>query len=660
MRFIHTGQLCHRILVLPAVFIAVLIAACGSVSAADRIVRIDGREPVRNLEGRIYYHLDETRALNVNEIARVDFDVVPTHEPDFQYTKSAIWLKIPVINQQRESVDMRMTLQTNFMTELAIFKVDDERAEILFEQNENSGFATRIIPHPNIVIPITFEPVEGADIYIRYLSRGSTTLPIRFETLPSFERWSQSYTAKLFTFYALMFAFAVMSTIAFVVTPRGLFLAYAFYAIAVILYIGQRDGVAFQYFWPNAPLFNGYASLPLGCLVGLAAAVFARVFLDTKKNYPGADIFLRMFMVLCALIPFSAFFIGESNAKKVATYWVTFGAISFLVIGFRAMKTIQPRIVFYLTGWFGIVFASVLVTARDVMGISPGRSETLDIVRAATLFDATMMGLAMTAAILHIRSERDKSLRDQVEALQSNLALHERLNSLESRYEQAAEEAEKRGRVLANASHDIRQPLFALRSTLKEFETSSATDKGQGQSIERSLDYIEGLVDDFTKTALNEASSEAGIKGPATPVSVIFDAVHGMFLAEAENKGLELVIVPSSRSVRLEAFPMLRVITNLVANAVAYTKSGKVLIGCRRRGDRLLVEVYDTGPGISASELETVMQRNHRGSQNGSNPDGEGLGLAIVREIVDEEGMKFFAKSEPGKGSCFAIEAPLA
>ena len=660
MQSIHNRRICHRI---AASFIGVLVGAVilySSALAQDRIIRLTGDEPVRNLEGRIFYYLDETLSITVEDAAQNDaFEVVPTHEPDFQYTTAAIWLKIPVINQHTEPVDMRLTLQTNFMTELSVYKVNGKKIDLLLEQQPNSVFSTRPVPHPNIIVPVTFAPVEGSDLYIRYTSRGSTTLPVRIETPRSFEAWSQSYTAKLFMFYALMFAFAIMSAVAFAVTPRAIFLSYSFYAVAVILYIGQRDGVAFQYFWPNAPVFNGYASLPLGCLVGLAAAIFARVFLNTKQEYPGADLFLRVFIVGCVVIPLSGLAIGESTAKKIATFWVTLGAISFIVIAVRAMKTIQPRIVFYLVGWLGIMFGSVLVTARDVMGISPGRSETLDIVRAATLFDATMMGLAMTAAILHIRNERDKSLRDRVDALQSNLALHERLNAVESRYEQAAEEAEKRGRVLANASHDIRQPLFALRSSLRELESSDETANGQSESIERSLNYIEALVEDFMKLALNEESANDEMKGPSTPVSVILDAVHGMFSLEAENKGLYLKIVSSSSSIGVEAFPMLRAVTNLVANAVAYTKSGKVLVGCRRRRDRLMISVYDTGPGLTPEELERVLKRKERAADEDENANGAGLGLSIVREIADEQNLKLVVKSRPGKGSCFSIEAPI-
>lgn len=641
--------------------LGVCIAANMSTAYAQTsVVQIDGRAPVRNLEGRVYYFLDESRSLSIDDVAaQAHFEVVPTHEPDFQYTTSAIWLRISVANPQAESVDMRMTFQTNFMTELSVYRLGPDGAELLLDQHPDSVFSTRLIPHPNIIVPISFELTERSDIYIRYRSKGSTTLPIRFETLPSFEAWSQSYTAKLFIFYALMFAFAIMSAVAFLVMPRTIFLSYSFYAIAVILYMGQRDGVSFQYFWPNAPGFNGYASLPLGCLVGVSAAVFARVFLNTRKDYPGADLFLRMFIAGCVLIPFFAFVIGESGAKKVATFWVTLGAVSFLVIGIRAMTSFQPRIVFYVVGWLGIVLATILVTARDVMGISPGRSETLDIVRMATLFDATLMGLAMTAAILHIRRERDRSLRDRVDALQSNLALHERLNAVENRYEQAAAEAESRGRVLANASHDIRQPLFALRASLRKLESSPTAPDSVTVGVERSLNYIEALVDDFMKQALNEQDDVTVAQGPSTPVSVIFDALDGMFSGEAANKGLEFRIVPSKKVAGIETFALLRIMTNLVANAVAYTTTGKILIGCRRAGDRLRIVVYDTGPGLSSEEIERVLQRKERAARDGENPDGEGLGLSIVREIADEQGLDFSVTSEPGKGSCFCVTMPV-
>lgn len=656
---------CHGFTLAAVLLLVLLMSVSGAIEpSTDPVVRIDGGEPVRALQGRISYFLDTTRQLTIADVSSDDyagrFSAVVTEEPDFQYTTSAIWLKIPVLNSQSSAVDMRMTFQTNFMTELAVYQVGASGSYILLDQKEDSTFDSRPIPHPNIITPLTLQASERADLFVRYISKGSTTLPIRFETLASFDAWTQSYTAKLFMFYALMFAFAVMSMVAFAVMPRSIFLSYSFYAVTVILYIGQRDGVAFQYLWPNAPLFNGFASLPLGCLVGLSAAVFARIFLNTKRDYPGADLFLLFFIGGCIAIPFLAFVIGESPAKKLATYWVTLGAVSFLVIGLRAMRSIQPRIVFYVVGWLGIVCGTLLVTARDVLGISAGRSETLDIVRMATLFDATMMGLAMTAAILHIRKERDNSWRNQIVTLQANLALHERLNTVETRYEQAASEAEKRGRVLANASHDIRQPLFALRSSLRALEKSGAPPKSQAEGIERSLNYIEALVDDYMKEALEDETAGESLDGPATPLAVIFDAVQGMFAVEATTKGLSLVVVNSSKSAAIEAFPLLRVVTNLVANAVAYTRNGKVVVGCRRRGERILIEVYDTGPGLSEAQIEMALGRGRRGDVADANPGGEGLGLSIVRELSGMHDLQLSVVSTPGKGSCFSISAPLA
>jgi len=654
---------CHGLVCVLAIF-TMPPPPASAQSEAVQVVEIDGAAPVKDLQGSISYFLDETHTLDIGDVAQSSFEgafeTVTTAEPDFQYTKSAIWLRIPVKNTQPREIDMRVVFHTNFMTEFAVYKVTGDSVDVLLKQTEVSPFSARLIPHPNIVIPLTLAPEEKAWLYLRYRSRGSTTLPIRIETLSSFDAWSQSYTAKLFIFYAVMFAFAVVSAVAFVVTPRAIFLSYSFYAVCVILYIGQRDGVAFQYFWPNAPIFNGYASLPLGCLVGLAAAIFARIFLGTKDHYRGADLFLRVFIAGCIAIPFSAFVIGESPAKKLATYWVTLGAVSFLVIGLRAMRGIQPRILFYVAGWFGIVFATILVTARDVMGISAGRSETLDIVRAATMFDATMMGLAMTAAILHIRHERDKSWRERIVTLQANLALHERLNAVENRYEQAATEAENRGRVLANASHDIRQPLFALRAALRELEQSGDPSKTQVDSIERSLNYIEALVDDYRKETLDDETAGEGVGGPTTPVQMIFDAVQAMFSGEASAKDVRLAVVPTSQTAAVEAFPLMRIMTNLAANAIAYTPSGKVLVGCRRSGGRILLEVYDTGPGLAPEQLKTVLNRGQRGETIHGNPDGEGFGLSIVQELCETQGLEFTVKSTPGKGSCFRISAPAA
>src|SRR5690606_7897790 len=130
-------------------------------------------------------------------------------------------------------------------------------------------------------------------------------------------------------------------------------------------------------------------------------------------------------------------------------------------------------------------------------------------------------------------------------------------------------------------------------------------------------------------------------------------------IAGAER--LRLDFIPCSALVRSDIQLLARILRNLLTNAIRYTPKGRVLLGCRRHRQSLSIEVWDTGVGIASDKLEEIFQEFKRGEGVRPNQDrGLGLGLAIVEKIARILGHRIRVISQPGRGSCFAIEVPLA
>jgi PAS domain S-box-containing protein len=228
---------------------------------------------------------------------------------------------------------------------------------------------------------------------------------------------------------------------------------------------------------------------------------------------------------------------------------------------------------------------------------------------------------------------------------------------------EAAEEANRaKSRFLAAASHDLRQPLQALHLYMGLLgERLGSREEELQKSIQRCLRGLTRLLDDL----LDISKLDAGlIQAVPEPVELdeLIDWVANDFRLQAAEKGLQLNVVRCPRATGLSDPTLLgRILSNIVANAVRYTDEGRILIGCRRRGDRYRIEVWDTGIGIPSDKIAEIFREFHQLDNEGRNSErGTGLGLAIVERLARLLQHKLFVRSWPARGSMFAIEIPVA
>lgn len=239
-------------------------------------------------------------------------------------------------------------------------------------------------------------------------------------------------------------------------------------------------------------------------------------------------------------------------------------------------------------------------------------------------------------------------------------------SQVELRLREAKREAEQanlsKTKFLAAVSHDLLQPLNAARlftSALQE-QREQAVSTALVRNISNSLDDVESLLG----TLVDISKLDAGvIKPDIAPFAVaeLLDNLAVEFRQAAASEGLSLHFVPSSALVRSDIQLLARILRNLLSNAIRYTPSGRVLLGCRRHRQSLSIEVWDSGIGIADDKLKEIFQEFKRGdSQRPKQDRGLGLGLAIVDKIAGMLGHRIQVRSRLGYGSRFSIEVPLA
>lgn len=229
--------------------------------------------------------------------------------------------------------------------------------------------------------------------------------------------------------------------------------------------------------------------------------------------------------------------------------------------------------------------------------------------------------------------------------------------------EQAEAAVSSKTRFLAAASHDLLQPMNAAKLLLSTL--ADATDGGDLSGI---VDRLQGSFVSMEQLlqALLDISRLESTESEVSPTEVCLGPLMRSVIEDqlplAAEKGVDLRVVPSSLWVRSDQRYLLRSIQNLVVNALQYTQSGRVLLGCRRLGDQVRLEVWDTGIGISDADQARIFEEFTRGQQAGPNGNGPGmgLGLSIVDRTCRHLGHQVSVRSEPGRGSVFAVTMAVA
>lgn len=271
-----------------------------------------------------------------------------------------------------------------------------------------------------------------------------------------------------------------------------------------------------------------------------------------------------------------------------------------------------------------------------------------------------------------VESQTTESLERRVqertsELTQANLQLRQQYETqarVEDELRVAKEEAEaavsSKTRFLAAASHDLLQPINAAKLLI-----SSLAEGSRSGDMVVTVDRLERAFSSM-ETLLHALLDISRLESTGTEITVgefeidqILRHVSEDCAPLAAEKSLRLSVVASGLRVKSDQHYLLRCVQNLVINAIQYTQTGRVLVGCRRRGGKAVLEVWDSGIGISRKDQKLIFNEFTR-INSGSSRSGVGLGLSIVEQACRHLGHKISVRSKPGMGSVFSLELPIA
>ncbi len=654
-----------------------LLGAVQAWGASSTPLQLQHRNFHSDLAPHIRYLIDEDWALSAEQALKLvptdDFKPVETSIVDFGFTKARFWLWAEVQNASRAPGAWNLVLSNPLSDTLSVYLVPmtGERfgkpVEIL-SHRAGEAFAARALAYRNYVATFRLAPNERAGLLITYSSKAATQQLVYVESPDYFFAQVNQEDMHNFLVLGVLLGMTLVSVIYLTALRSRAALYYGIYICAAALYLFQTDGYGFQFLWPNWPQWNAMAVIPIGAVWAASGLQFARSFVDAPKNHPTLNWLFIAGLIASGLMFITSFWLFETPwFKFVALVLAVYCTSLYVAAGIAAVRRGQAGGRFFFAG-------SLIVVAPILFGLTsyalPGQFSQ-DLIghgaRYALGLEGIAFALAIFANLLGIRRERDEAMRREIVETKEKLAAIEALQDAKEKHSRAVQLAERRRDQLATTAHDIQQPLASLRMAMQQVKNLEGLDQ---EKIAGSLSYLDQLIDRNLQQTRPTASDHGEMddhhasfatlsqhKPPAEdfPVSVVLNNVARMFEAEAHAKGLGFRAVPSSRQVTADPIGLMRIVSNLVSNAVKYTKTGRILLGCRSAGNHVLIEVHDTGPGMTQEEVDRVLKPYEKGETGGT-----GLGLAVVSRLAREQGFVFDVTSTPGQGSVFNVAVPMA
>lgn len=324
-----------------------------------------------------------------------------------------------------------------------------------------------------------------------------------------------------------------------------------------------------------------------------------------------------------------------------------------------------------------LVFFYTLVIGGFVAGAIPGLSFNMNAFYGFAVFSATplvvslftfdqeffrLLGvLSLLFLLINTASARisNRRIKQQIQLEYENRRLVDYLKTEKERAERANE---VKTRFLAAASHDLRQPLNAIGLFVDALDVRIGFPEARRivDNLKLSTHSLKGLLNSM----LDISKLDAGVLQADVcdfSLQLLFDQLDLELGPQAASQGLALRIRPCDAWVRSDPIMLARVLRNLLSNAILYTHAGGVLLGCRQRHGGIRIEVWDTGSGIPAGEIEQIFEEFYQLDNPERDRDkGLGLGLAIVKRLAGLLQHELTVRSRVGKGSVFAITVPTA
>lgn len=630
---------------------------------------------------------------NDNQLQQADFIYYVDNKPEYDPLKSLL-----VFNTAKESTLTEFTPPFNagntnqfywfhtrlkstaaypesyrLLTELAYrqllnaYIVHGQQVTHILEEGVDNVFTDREYPHRwQISSEFELVPGQSVDMLVQYHAMGASFIPLQVVSDKQLTEIIKDDAISAALFYSFSVAAILLFLLFGIAMQDKTSILYAALFSVALLMLAAMEGYGFMYLWPEWPRWNHFSSIVIAylfCSLGFYVAykavepsqqlqALSSTALTVFKLLAAASLIMVM---LVKVLPF-IFVVNMTNVF----IGIMFVAHAYAIFGWSNVKPgkLMKR---NLIAMVSAVLIAITVVLLILLSLNTDILPAFFYVHSSRIV-FTLAGLATMATIIShvsgLKKDFENSLMETIEAAKREAEMNRELYESEQKYAKVKALASLRQQQLAEASHDMRQPLVSLRSTI-DVITQDQSPKLK-QQLANAFSYLENLCNTYLRETRPEQANEAAPE--AVPeaayneektndpysVRLVLDTVQKMFESDAAAQGIQLKVQSSTAMIAAEPTIVMRIISNMVSNAVKHARQGTILLGVRRRQYGISIVVADNGTGINTEMMENITQAYKKGPES----SGEGLGLAICKQQAEQHQMHLEIDSIEGCGTC--------
>jgi signal transduction histidine kinase/DNA-binding NarL/FixJ family response regulator len=570
-----------------------------------------------------YFYIFEDRTGNasIEEVLSKNFIKNTSDVPNLGISSSAFWIRFQVLNNSN-TAELLFELAYPMLDEVELYDITD-RAKISLSgsMGDRKIFSERHFNHPNFLFPIQI-PLKNSRTYLMKVRAGEQImLPLDVGTYKEIFDSTITLDTAWGIYFGIILVMVFYNLFIFFSVKDKVYLLYVIYIILVGLTQGSLTGYTFKYLWPESPWLANQSAIFFPSAVGICLAVFLTTFINTSKHAPkihtGFYVIIVLLTITIILGLTGQYNVGQMLVQLFAGIFSLYGLFAAVII---SMKGDRPA-KFFLLAWSIFLLGICIFVLKD-FGILPYNGFTNYTMPLGSAIEVVMLSFALADRINTLKSEKEaaqkRELKERAEAETMELLNEQRTNTF------------------INLTHETKTPLTLINNYLEEYIQKY----GETEELRIIKTYTEKLTRDITNLFDLERFKKGTYSFDHSQIcnlsSILRDHL-ALFKAYASRKKIEIVdTIEDNIYTQADPDAIHQLINNLIENAVKYTdKKGKIVVSLSAMHHTIRFIIKDNGIGIPPELKYKILEPYYQINREKRNYQGLGMGLAIVKQILD-------------------------